>query len=157
LAARGDDATVHAERAAKGAVFGKHRVGQMMLTFSEPRAHLRTYVASDALADAAVVERIGRLRHLLRLADDVVDDVVWTYQDAATALATTAVGDHFVHHLLEAGMHRVAHQKRLALGPYSVNGDCVASASWSCQETCPRALMRTWMAPSMSVRATAHA
>ena len=74
----------------------------------QARTHLRADVAADALADAAEVEGGGRLRDLLRLAVDVVDDVVRADQHAGAALAAAAVGDDLVHHLLEArvGWHR---------------------------------------------------
>src|SRR5207247_8974116 len=68
--------------------------------------------AADALADAAVFERRRRLRHLLRLAVDVVDDVVGADEDAGAALAAAAEVDHLVHHLLE---RRVAEAR--AVGP----------------------------------------
>src|SRR5439155_1086976 len=67
-------------------------------------ADLRADVEPDALADAAVIEGGRRLGHLLRLPVDVVDDVVRADEDAGTALAAAPVGDHLVHHLLEARM-----------------------------------------------------
>ena len=53
--------------------------------------HLRADVAADALADAAEVEGRRRLRDLLRLAVDVVDDVVRADEHAGAALAAAAV------------------------------------------------------------------
>src|SRR6185369_13454832 len=63
--------------------------------------HLGAHVAADALADPAEVERPTLLRHLLRLAVDVVDDVVGTHEHAGAALAAAAECDDLVHHLLE--------------------------------------------------------
>src|SRR5262249_62396893 len=71
------------------------------LADAEPGTDLRAHVAADALADAAEVEGCARLGHLLRLALDVVDDVVRADEHARAALAAAAEGDHLVHHLLE--------------------------------------------------------
>src|SRR5262245_13187132 len=71
------------------------------LADAEPGTDLRAHVAADALADAAEIEGRARLGHLLRLALDVVDDVVRADEHARAALAAAAESDHLVHHLLE--------------------------------------------------------
>src|SRR5438034_523671 len=105
LAARGDHAPVAAEEPlVHPGLHGEDLVAQVELAQSEARADLRAHVAPDALADAAVIEGGRRLGHLLRLPVDVVDDVVRADEDAGAALAAAPVGDHLVHHLLEARM-----------------------------------------------------
>src|SRR5262245_27432983 len=103
LAPRRDDAPVAAEHALVDALgLRQHEVAQIELARPEPRADLGADVAPDALADAAEVERAARLRHLLRLPVDVVDDVVRADEHAGAALAAAPVVDDLVHHLPEA-------------------------------------------------------
>src|SRR5205809_4650271 len=105
LAARGDHAPVAAEEPLVHAgLHREHLVPQIELAQPEARAHLRTHVAADALADTAVVEGSRGLGHLLRLPVHVVDDVVRADQHAGAALAAASVGDDLIHHLLEARM-----------------------------------------------------
>ena len=104
LAARRDDAPVAPEEAFVHALAARQdTVAHVELADAEARTDLRAHVAADALADPAVVERRRGLRHLLRLAVDVVDDVVRADEHAGAALAAAAVRHDLVHHLLERG------------------------------------------------------
>src|SRR4029077_1623100 len=76
-------------------------VPHVELAGAQPGADLGAHVAADAFADAAEIEGRARLGHLLRLAVDVVDDVVRADEHARAALAAAPEGDHLVHHLLE--------------------------------------------------------
>ena len=109
-AARGDDAPVAPEDALVDTWLRprQDRVAHVELADAEAGTHLRAHVAADALADAAEVEGRRRLRDLLRLAVDVVDDVVGADQHAGAALAAAAVRHHLVHHLLERDVRHAA-------------------------------------------------
>src|SRR5262249_58375925 len=92
------------EPAAHAGLERQHGIPHVDLADTEPGADLRAHVAADALADAAQVEGRARLGYLLRLAVDVVDDVVRTDEHARAALAAAAEGNHLVHHLLEGDL-----------------------------------------------------
>ena len=103
-AARDDDPPVHAERTFVRLIGTIEEIGELELTRVQPRADLCADVAADALADAAVIVRSARFRDLLRLAIDVVDDVVRTDEHARAAFTAAAVLHHLVHHRFEAGI-----------------------------------------------------
>src|SRR5262249_42725877 len=105
LAASRHDAAIAAEEPVVYAGLARQDgIPHVELTDPEPGTDLRAHVAADALADAAQVEGRARLGHLLRLAVDVVDDVVRTDEHARAALAAAAEGNHLVHHLLEGDL-----------------------------------------------------
>src|SRR5205814_10515071 len=80
------------------------------LADAEAGADLGADGAPAPLADATEVERRRRLRHLLRFAVDVVDDVVGADEHAGAALAAAPVRHDLVHHLLEGrGLHESRH------------------------------------------------
>jgi hypothetical protein len=108
-----EDAFVHTR------LLREHLVPHVELADAEARAHLCADVAADTLADAAEVECTGRLRDLLRLAVDVVDDVVGADENAGAALAAAAERHHLVHHLLEARM--IDHRADSSRGPFAVS------------------------------------
>ena len=110
LAAGSDDPPVAAEKPLIDPGLAREDgVPHVELTDAEAGADLGADIAPDALADTTEVERRRRLRHLLRLAVDVVDDIVGADEHAGAALAAAPIRHDLVHHLLEG---RRLHESR---------------------------------------------
>src|SRR5262249_14412730 len=110
-----------------------------------------------------------RLGHLLRLAFDVVDDVVRTDEHARAALAAAAEGNHLVHHLLEGDLplphdgrtlaYRCRQRKRgpAPANPLAAGGHVCDATPGTSHPPCPATASRTgrstssqWVMPRAS-------